>query len=350
MSLGPVMLDVGGAGLSAEDRALLRHPQVCGVILFTRNYHDPAQLAALVDEIHGLRSPPLLVAVDHEGGRVQRFRDGFTHLPSVAGLGACYERDRMQALRLAQRSGWLMAAELRAVGVDLSFAPVLDLDRGVSSVMRERCFHRQPRVVAELALAYMRGMEQAGMAATAKHFPGHGGVPGDSHHELPVDRRAYADIEAEDIQPFAHLIRNGLAAVMPAHVLYPDADASHTAGFSPFWIGEVLRGRLGFQGAVFSDDLSMAGAAVSGGPAERARAALAAGCDVALVCNDRAAAIEVLEGLPRQVHPASALRLAHLHGRPAPDWVSLRASRDWREAVARLGDYDPAPLLDMDLA
>jgi beta-N-acetylhexosaminidase len=344
------MLDVAGTGLTAEDREVLRHPLVGGVILFTRNYRDPAQLAALTAEIHALRAPPLLIAVDHEGGRVQRFRDGFTHLPSVTGLGVCHDRDRVRALHLAERSGWLMAAELRAAGVDLSFAPVLDLDRGESSVMRERCFHRQPRVVAELAQAYVRGMNAAGMAATAKHFPGHGGVPGDSHHDLPVDRRAYADIEAEDLRPFAHLIRNGLAAVMPAHVLYPDADGQHTAGFSPFWIGEVLRRRLGFQGAVFSDDLSMQGAAAGGGPLARAQAALAAGCDVALICNDRAAAVEILDGLPRQVHPASSLRLAHLHGGSAPDWSVLRVSEAWRTAVASLREYDPAPLLDMDLA
>lgn len=348
MSLGPVMIDLLGPELLPEERELLRHPLVGGVILFSRNYVSPEQVERLTAEIHALREPHLLVAVDQEGGRVQRFRDGFTRLPPVSLLGALYDADRKRALRVAETTGWLMASELRAVGVDLSFAPVLDVDCGVSTVIGDRAFHRDPEVVAALARAYMRGMNRAGMAATGKHFPGHGRVCADSHLALPVDERLYEDVYLTDIVPFERMIHYGLPAVMMAHIVYPRIDPN-PAGFSAFWLKEVLRGRLGFQGAVFSDDLSMEGAAGVGDCAARAHAALHAGCDMVLVCNNREGAIQVLDGLRGHRDPASALRLARLHGRHAVDRAALRQDPAWADAVRQVQEYDPAPLLDMDL-
>ena len=231
MALGPVMLGLEGPELSAQERELLRHPLVGGVILFTRNYQSPAQLTALTGVIHALRQPRLLIAVDHEGGRVQRFRDGFTRLPAVRRLGELYDQDRMRAKQLARGTGWLMAAELRAVGVDFSFAPVLDLDHGVSSIIGDRAFHSDPEAVADLAHAYVSGMQKAGMEAVGKHFPGHGGIAADSHLELPVDPRPLAVLETADLLAFERMIHYGLAALMPAHVRYPAVD-DQPAGFS----------------------------------------------------------------------------------------------------------------------
>lgn len=332
MPLGPVMLDVEGLALAAEDRERLRHPLTGGVILFSRNYESPEQIAALVAEIHALRDPHLLVAVDHEGGRVQRFRDGFTRLPPVRKLGEAYDEHPKRALRLAEAAGWLMAAELRSVGVDFSFAPVLDLDRGVSGIIGDRAFHTDPEAVAELAHAYMRGMTRAGMAATGKHFPGHGAVAADSHLALPVDERSLADILAEDVLPFERMIHYGLAGIMPAHVVYPKVD-SQPAGFSRRWLRDILRGQLGFQGVIFSDDLSMEGAKGAGNVVARAQAALSAGCDMVLVCNDTAAANELLDGLGPHDDPVASLRLVRLHGRHPVARTQLAADETWREAV-----------------
>ena len=269
MALGPVMLGLEGVELTAQERELLRHPLVGGVILFTRNYQSPEQVAALTAAIHALRQPRLLVAVDHEGGRVQRFREGFTRLPAVRRLGEIYDQDRMRAKQLARVTGWLMAAELRAVGVDLSFAPVLDLDHGVSGIIGDRAFHHDPESVADLAHAYASGMQKAGMEAVGKHFPGHGGIAADSHLELPVDPRPLAALEAADLLAFERMIHYGLAALMPAHVVYPAVD-DQPAGFSARWLKDILRQRLEFQGVIFSDDLDMAGAHVAGSPPERA--------------------------------------------------------------------------------
>ncbi len=332
--LGPVMVDLEGTALTAEARRLLAHPNSAGVILFARNFESREQLAALCAEIAAVKRPRPLIAVDHEGGRVQRFRDGFTHLPPMRSLGRLWDLDRRAAVLAAERVGWLLAVELRAVGVDFSFTPVLDLDYGVSEVIGDRALHRDPEAVGHLAAALRRGMHGAGMAAVGKHFPGHGAVAADSHETLPVDERPMAALEV-DLRPFAHLIRNGLEGVMPAHVVYRQAD-SLPAGFSPFWIRTVLRERLGFQGAVISDDLSMAGAAVAGDPLARAQAALGAGCDMVLVCNAPEAAAQVVGGLKVATDPARGLRLAHLHGRPAPHWERLRRDRRYAQAQAQV--------------
>ena len=335
MSLGPVMLDLAGLEIGPQEREMLAHPLVGGVILFSRNYESPEQLQRLVAEIHALRDPRLLVSVDHEGGRVQRFRHGFTALPAARVYGRVYDADRKRGRRLAELGGWLMASELRAVGVDFSFAPVLDLDRGVSEVIGDRAFHSQPDKVGDLAQAWLGGMRRAGMPATGKHFPGHGAVAADSHLDLPVDERPFADIEAEDLRPFARLIRAGMAAVMPAHVVYAAVD-ERPAGFSPRWLKEVLRGRLGFQGVIFSDDLSMQGAQVMGDIVARGEAALAAGCDMVLVCNHPEDAARLLDGLAPHDDPVSHLRLARLHERHAQGREELMASAEWQQAVAAM--------------
>jgi beta-N-acetylhexosaminidase len=347
LSLGPVMLGLEGLELTSEEKNLLKHPLVGGVILFARNHDSPEQIARLVESIHTLRQPRLLIAVDQEGGRVQRFRAGFTRLPAVRRLGEIYDSDPRRAKQLARVTGWLMATELRAVGVDFSFTPVLDLDRGISEVIGDRAFHSDPDIVADLAYAYMSGMQRAGMEAVGKHFPGHGGVAADSHLELPVDDRSYDDVIAEDLVTFKRMIHYGIAGIMPAHVIFAQVDA-RPAGFSPLWLKEILRQRLGFQGAIFSDDLDMDGATVAGSPPERAQAALEAGCDVVLVCNDRQAAIAILDSLKDPVNPVAHLRLAHLHGRGHLAIKSLRESESWKRAVQLVKDYDAFAWLQMD--
>lgn len=346
MTHGPVMLDLRGTELQPDERELLLHPATGGVILFARNYASPEQLYRLVQSIHELRAPSLIVAADQEGGRVQRFRDGMTRLPPPAWYGGLYDRERARGLETARLGGWLMAAELRACAVDLSFAPVLDLDRGLSSVIGDRAFHRDPEAVAELARAWVQGVHDAGMVAVGKHFPGHGSVVADSHHELPVDPRPLTDIELEDLVPFERLVHAGLEGIMPAHVIYAQAD-DRPAGFSAFWIRRVLRERLGFQGVVFSDDLGMAAAAIEGGYPERARAALAAGCDMVLVCNDQSGAAQVLHSLAGYADPVAQSRIARIHGRGQRDWPHLRADARWHEAVHRLAAAEAAP--DRDL-
>lgn len=336
MTLGPLMVDVAGTSLTAEDREVLAHPLVGSVILFTRNYADPEQLAALVADIHSIRTPPLIVGVDHEGGRVQRFRAGFSVLPPARHFGRAYDADPRGSLALVRDLAWLLAIELRAHGVDLSFAPCVDLDFGVSGVIGDRAFHRDPDAVGRLATAWMHGMRDAGMPATAKHFPGHGAVVADSHHDLPVDRRALADLD-DDLRPYRVLIANGLAGVMVAHVLYPEVD-SVPASASSRWIRDILRGELRFQGAVFADDLSMAGAAAIGGIVERAQRALEAGCDVLPVCNHRPSVVALLDGLRDPGDAAAALRRVRLRGRGHVSRGELLASSEWsrcRESLAR---------------
>lgn len=338
MPLGPIMLDLTGPELMAEERDLLLHPLVGGVILFSRNYESPEQLRALTSVIHGLREPRLLVAVDQEGGRVQRFQVGFTRLPAPARLGLLYDTDPRRALALAEACGWVLAAELGFVGVDVTFAPVLDLARSRSTVIGDRAFHADPQIVAELARAGMRGMRQAGMRAVGKHFPGHGSVEADSHRTLPIDDRSLATIRMEDMLAFERMIQYGLAALMPAHVVYPEVDP-HPAGFSTFWLQNILREELGFKGAIFSDDLTMAGAASMGDFPERAYAALAAGCDMILVCNDRPGAVAILDALRLAPNAVSAARLVSMHPQHPPEREALATDTRYRarvEAVAAL--------------
>jgi len=348
MTLGPLMIDIDGLELTAEDRELLEHPAVGGIILFTRNHESTRQLTALIDAIHRLRDPHLLVAVDQEGGRVQRFRDGFTRLPPLSCLGRMYDRDAGRARQLAKVTGWLMASELRAVGVDLSFAPVLDLDSGVSTIIGDRALHKHPEAVAELAYAYQTGMHDAGMAATGKHFPGHGAVAADSHVALPVDDRVFEDIEQWDMAPFRRMIHYGLAAIMMAHVVYPKVD-TQPAGFSGIWINDVLRGRLNFQGLVFSDDLSMEGAACVGNHSARAHASLEAGCDMVLVCNAREQAQQVAQALVEYRDPVAHTRMARMHGRTAVSLDDLHSDPRWEQAVTAVKGCEESPELDLDL-
>lgn len=333
---GPVVVDLAGTALTAAERRRLRHPLVGMVILFARNFDSAAQLAGLAAEIHALRDPPLIVAVDHEGGRVQRFREPpFTRLPPMAALGACWQRDVLDACRKATAVGYLLAAELRAHGVDLSFTPVLDLDWGRSGVIGDRAFHADARTVSVLAAQLCHGLALAGMASCGKHFPGHGWAAADSHTALPVDERGLEQLLAADAAPYGWL-GIGLASVMPAHVVYPAVDAQ-PAGFSRRWIEDILRGRLGFAGAVFSDDLSMAGARAAGSVAQAAQAALAAGCDFILVCNDPAAADEVLATLDWRPGPRFAGRWRRLRPQgAAPDAQALQASEIYRAARAQV--------------
>jgi len=347
MALGPVMLDIEGLTLTPADRSLLREPAVGGVILFSRNYASPAQLADLVSAIRAVRSPPLLIAVDHEGGRVQRFRDGFTEIPPMGRIGRQYDSDPESALALARKAGWLVAMELRAVDIDLSFAPCIDIDWGVSDIIGNRAFHRKPAVVGELASAFCHGLRSGGMAAVAKHFPGHGAVVADSHEQLPVDRRVYGDL-LDDMRPYEKLIGNRqLAGVMMAHIVYSEMD-SLPAGFSAYWIREQLRSQLNYDGAVFSDDLTMKATRQYGSMVGRAKLALEAGCDMILVCNDRSAASATVAALRDYSNPLSLVRLARLHGTGHPLWQSLQASDEWQAARESLAHLQDRPPLELD--
>lgn len=310
---GPVVVDVQGLHLTDAERRRLRHPLVGGVILFARNYQSPGQLRALTDEIHACRTPPLLVAVDHEGGRVQRFREGFSAIPAMRTLGERWDQDVLAACREATDIGRKMGEELRAVGVDFTFAPVLDLDWGRSSVIGTRAFHSDPRVVAMLARCLTHGLLLAGMANCGKHFPGHGFADADSHVAMPVDERSLDEILADDAAPYAWL-GAALTAVMPAHVIYPQVDRK-PAGFSKRWLQTILRRRLGFDGLIFSDDLTMEAATVAGGITARATAALKAGCDMVLICNRPDLADELLASLEPPANPHLQRRLDALRPR-----------------------------------
>ena len=322
--MGRLMFDIEGLTLNAEDKAMLAEPELGGLILFARNYQSVEQVASLVSSIRAIK-PHCLIAVDHEGGRVQRFKTSFTHLPAMAKLGALYDRDPEAALELAKECGWLMAAELRCVDVDFSFAPVLDRDYGISAVIGDRAFSSDPEVIIRLAQAFTDGMREAGMAATGKHFPGHGGVAADSHIDIPVDARDEVQLAEQDMAIFDALIKNKLEAIMPAHVIYSSVDPQ-PAGFSSYWLQEVLRQKLGFDGVIFSDDLSMEGATTAGTFAQRADAALSAGCDMVLVCNHRDGAKQVLAWLKKQGAPASTRiqkRLRSMQAKPCATPSSL---------------------------
>ena len=303
---GPLMIDIAGLELTDLDRERLSHPLVGGLILFARNYQSPEQLSRLCAEVHGLRSPPLPIAIDHEGGRVQRCREGFTRLPPMRRLGELWEASPSEAIDAAQDLGYVLAAELRRCGVDLSFTPVLDLDWGRSGVIGNRAFHGDPQVVIKLAGALISGLRRAGMAACGKHFPGHGWAEADSHVAIPVDERTLSEL-APDIEPYRRL---KLDAVMPAHVIYPAVD-SRPAGFSPVWIGK-LRDELGFDGVIFSDDLSMQGASIAGDIVARVSAAWDAGCDMLLVCNSPDDVGEVLERWQPEFDASRSARVARL--------------------------------------
>jgi len=324
---GPAVVDILGTVLTDEDRERIRHPAAGAVILFARNYENPEQLANLTLEIEKLREPALPICVDHEGGRVQRFREGFTAIPAMRELGRLWDRDREQGRAAAHAVGYVIGAELGAHGVDFSFTPVLDLDYGGSSVIGERALHFDPTAVGALASQLILGLKEAGMAAVGKHFPGHGFATADSHVAAPKDERRTSEILRKDVLPYRAAIDAGLAAVMPAHVIFPQADAE-PAGYSKYWLQDVLRGRLGFQGLVFSDDLSMEGACVAGGPPERARAALAAGCDMVLLCNDPKGCDALLESL-KEVPFRNPERLEAMRKKGGRD---LRKSVAYREA------------------
>ena len=320
---GPVVVDVLGPVLTDEDRERIRHPAAGAVILFARNYENPGQLAALTADIERQREPALPVCVDHEGGRVQRFKEGFTAIPPMRALGKQWDRDREKARELATSIGYLIASELGAHGVDFSFAPVLDLDYGGSSVIGDRALHFDPTAVGALGACLVKGLAQGGVGAVGKHFPGHGYAEADSHVAVPRDDRGFKEIARKDIVPYKAVIEAGLAGVMPAHVIYPQVDAQ-PAGYSTHWLQEILRKQLGFQGIVFSDDLSMEGAAVAGGPPERARAAIAAGCDMVLLCNNP-------DGLDALLQSLAEVPLANQQGL---DRMRKQGGRDLRKSVA----------------
>ncbi len=330
---GSLMVDIAGTWLTSEDRQLLRQPEVAGLIIFARNIQSPRQVRELCASIRAIR-PELILAVDQEGGRVQRLRQGFVRLPAMRELA-----DKPDASRLAEQCGWLMATEVLAVGLDLSFAPVLDLDHRRSAVVGRRAFEGDPQRVVQLAGAFIRGMNAAGMAACGKHFPGHGWAEADSHVAIPTDERSLEELRKSDLLPFARLGAQ-LAAVMPAHVIYPQVD-DRPAGFSRRWLQQILRGELGFDGVVFSDDLSMAGAHVVGDAANRIEAALEAGCDMGLVCNDRAAAELALARAQRlKVRPSA--RIARMRGQGFAR-TDYREQPRWLQA---LGALRQAQLID----
>lgn len=344
MLLGPIMCDLRGFEIEADEREMLCHPHVGGVILFTRNFESVEQINALTKSIHELRQPRLLIAVDHEGGRVQRFREGFSRLPACALFSEV--ASIKQAESLAQQAGWLMAAELLAVGIDLSFAPVLDIGGTISQVIGDRAFDKEPDNVARLARAYMKGMKEAGMAAVGKHFPGHGSVVEDSHVAIPYDERSFADIEMHDLIPFERMIHAGLPALMPAHVIYSKVD-KNPAGFSEFWLKKVLRQDLEFQGTIFSDDLSMAGAEIIGNYPERAEAALNAGCDMVLACNNQEGAMQILDqaNIPDSVELQS--RLIRMHGHFSNSLNELKQTDMWKKRSEVITKIEKEPELDL---
>lgn len=325
--IGPVMIDIEGFTLTPLEQEKIHHPNTGAVILFARNYNCPSQITKLIQHIRKARKGDILIAVDQEGGRVQRLQAEFSRLPAAAAYA--------QYPELAEIGGWLMASELLAVGVDLSFAPVLDIDCGISQIIGDRCFSQNPELATQLASRFRKGMRLAGMAATGKHFPGHGGVVADSHLTLPIDPRDLATLVNQDLRPFTQLIAEGLEGIMPAHIVYSQID-SLPAGFSKRWLTEILRGKLGFDGAIFSDDLSMAGASTMGDFKQRAECALQAGCDMVLVCNNPSVAEQVLSGLAVVQNRPRECRLKGMQGKPQYTREQLLKTRQWQQATTQL--------------
>ena len=333
--MGPVVVDVNGYELTPEDKEILAHPLTGGLILFNRNYGDHAQLTALIKSIRNAANAPIVISVDHEGGRVQRFREQFTRIPAMGKIAELYAHDRETAKQFTQQCGWMLAAELLAFDIDLSFAPVLDLERG-SHVIGDRSFHADPSWVTDLSTQLCIGMHKAGMKTTGKHFPGHGSVLADSHIALPVDERSLADITATDLLPFKSLIADAqLDAIMPAHVIYQQVD-SKAAGFSQYWLQTVLRQQLGFKGAIFSDDLSMHGASVAGNYLERAEQAMWAGCNLLLACNDRKGVEALLDGLDNKLTTAD-FGLKHTSNFSLAE---LKNSRLWQDTATSVAKFN----------
>ena len=329
---GRLMVDVEGFSLTSKDRELLADPQVGGVILFTRNIQSRSQVCMLVAEIRRC-SNALLIAVDQEGGRVQRFRVGFTKIPAMQIVGDLVESNFDEGICLSRELGWLMASEVLACGVDISFAPVLDVDRDTSSIIGDRAFSNQPNAVITAAKAFIAGMHDAGMASTGKHFPGHGGIVADSHLEAPIDQRSWQQLEEHDLKPFKSLAKT-LDGIMPAHITFPAIDAQ-SVGFSSFWLKQVLRQQLGFTGVIFSDDLSMKGADVAGGYVEKAKDALAAGCDMVLVCNSRQGATQVLAYMEEQKLSQSTL-IGAMRSAKQVNWLELEQSTRRKSVLEKL--------------
>lgn len=327
---GPIMLDVAGLVLDQSDREILKHPAIGGVILFSRNYASIDQVRALTGEIKSIRSD-ILISVDHEGGRVQRFRQEFTQIPPMRLLGDIYDHSPEQSCQLACDIGWLIAVELQSVGIDFSFTPVLDLDTGFSEVIGDRAFHHSAEIVAELATALISGLREGGCAAVGKHFPGHGGVSADSHTEIPIDQRDLDQL-SKDILPFEKLIESGLDSIMPAHVIYEKIDSS-PAGFSRYWLQEQLRTRLNFNGAIISDDLSMKGASAAGNIVDRVKLALEMGCDMLLICNDRAAVEQVLAQVNFTNKTEAQQRLAKMRAKTLENQQMLKQSARYLRVI-----------------
>lgn len=331
-----LMIGLAGTELSAEERSWLTSHGVCGVILFTRNFESRDQLMGLVEAIREAAGDDFLIAVDQEGGPVQRFREGFTRLPALARLGQMYDRSPAEAVQLAEEHAWLMASELRACGIDFSFAPVADLARG-NAAIGERAFHADPAITAELVQAYIRGLHLGGVAAVLKHFPGHGSVRADTHVAVAVDPRPLPEIRRDDLRPFAEGFASRAEAVMMAHVIYPEVD-DRPAGYSRRWIGELLRGEMGFAGLVVSDDISMAAAGEAGGVAARVQAHLEAGCELVLACFPEVvpAAIAAVADRPA----LAAERLAPMRGAVASTWAGLLDNPQRQRFIARVTALD----------
>ena len=330
LTMGPVMLDVEGYTLTSNEHDKIAHPNTGAIILFSRNIDTPEQVRDLIRQIRSARNGPVLIATDQEGGRVQRLKKGFTRLPPAACYARC-DNDAAATLALSESAGWLMATELRSIDIDFSFAPILDIDCGISEIIGDRAFSQDPEQTAQFASAFRKGMNLGGMAAVGKHFPGHGAVSLDSHVALPIDERPLEAIRHKDLYPFRQLIAEGLEGIMPAHVVYSQIDPN-PAGFSSFWVRQILRDEMGFQGAIFSDDLSMAGAASIGNFQQRAEAALAAGCDMILVCNQPEEAEAVLDAIPIAPKPETNQSLLKMKGKLSLDYSQLAGNREWQQA------------------